>query len=70
MAKAVEDLLVEKLIPQSAIERLDEGVLGRLARLNVVPGDPLIALPTEDHAAGQLRAINADDRLRLSIEPD
>ena len=57
MAQTVEDLFIQQLIAQSTVERLDEGVLGWLARLDVVPGDTLIALPTEDRATGQLRAV-------------
>lgn len=70
MALTVKDLLIQQLIPQSPIERLDEGFLCRFARLDVVPGDTPIALLTEDRTTGQLRAVTADDRLRLSIEPD
>lgn len=34
-----EERLIEKLVPQPAIEALGEGVLLRLARLNVLPAD-------------------------------
>ena len=40
MAERSEQCLVQKLIAQSAVEALDEGVLLRLARCDVMPIDP------------------------------
>lgn len=35
-----EQGLVEQFVPQPAVEALDEGILDRLARGNLVPVDP------------------------------
>ena len=48
-----EQSLVEQLVPQTADERLDERVLGRLARRDVVPGDLVVIGPSQDRIAGQ-----------------
>lgn len=40
MSKRWEERLVEQFVPQPAVEALDEGILDRLARGNVVPVDP------------------------------
>ncbi len=38
VVQAVEDLLVQELVAQAAIEAFDEGILLRLAGVDVVPG--------------------------------
>ena len=43
--QAGEEVLVEALVAQSAIEALDEAVLGRLARCDVVPFHAPFFLP-------------------------
>src|SRR5208283_4661389 len=45
-----EDVLVEAFVAQAAIEALDEGVLQRLARLDVVPVEPPGG-PAQDYPA-------------------
>ena len=35
--QAVEDLLVQQVVPEAAVEALDKGVLLRLARIDVAP---------------------------------
>ena len=39
LLQRVEDLPVQQLVAQAGVETLDEGVLGRLARCDVVPLD-------------------------------
>ncbi len=70
VSQAGEDLLVQEFIPQAAVEALDEGVLGRLAGLDIVPRDAAIALPAEHRPTGQLGAVVAHDGLGPAIEPD
>src|SRR6188508_612557 len=57
--------LVQQLVAQPAIERLHERVLNRLTRLDVVPGNVLLLLPAQHRQRRELRAIVADDGLRL-----
>jgi hypothetical protein len=51
-----------KLIAQAAVEALAEGVLLRLARLDILPGDASLIGPGEDRIRGQLRAVIGYDR--------
>jgi hypothetical protein len=48
LGKRGEHCLVEALIAQSANKALDEGILLRLARLDVVPADVTLLLPLSD----------------------
>lgn len=41
VSKRWEQGLIEQFVPQSAVEALDEGILDRLARSNVVPVVPI-----------------------------
>ena len=49
--------LVEKLIAQRAVEGLDEPVLLRLGRVDVVPFDLILARPFQDRPTGKFGAI-------------
>ena len=60
MAQAVEEMLVQALVPQAAVEALDEAVLHRLARRDVMLFDLPFLLPFEHRVRGQLRAVVAD----------
>ena len=53
VGQAVEQFLVEKLIAQRAVEGLDEPVLLRLARVDVVPFDLILARPFQDRPTGK-----------------
>src|ERR1700761_1965872 len=64
LRKVAEQMLVETLVAQAAIEALDEAVLGRFARHDVVPFDATLFLPGQDCARGQLGAVVADDHER------
>lgn len=43
-----EQVLVEALVAQAAVEALDEAILHRFARRNVVPFDTTLLLPRQD----------------------
>jgi len=45
LAVTGKEMLVQAFIAQTADERLDQAILHRLARLDVVPGDSAIVLP-------------------------
>ena len=61
MAKTKEQRLVEELVAHAAVEALAEGVLHRLARRDVMPGDALGLAPGENGVRGELGAIVGDD---------
>lgn len=61
-----EQRLVQQLIPQPAVEALDEGILRRLARRDVMPVDPGGISPSQDGVAGEFGAVVADHHLRLA----
>lgn len=48
MAQAGEQVLVEALVPQAAVEALDEAVLHGFAGCDVVPFDLPVLLPRQD----------------------
>src|SRR3954468_1212008 len=56
-----EQVLVEALVTQSAVEALHEPILHRFAGRNVVPFDITLLLPGQDGVRGQLGAVVADD---------
>jgi hypothetical protein len=55
-AQADEHVFVKAFISQMAVEALDEGILYRLAGLDVVPGDSVDG-PAQHGTAGQLGSI-------------
>ena len=61
VVQRVEDLLVQQLIAQAAVEAFDEGVLLGLAGIDVVPGDVVLVCPLQDGATGELGAVITDD---------
>src|SRR5690606_28187164 len=66
MRQAAEDGLVQQLVAQATVEALDEAVLHRLARRNVVPADAGFLLPAQDRRRSELGAVVADDQRRLA----
>lgn len=48
---------VQKLVAQSTVEALDEGVLGRLARRDVVPVDLAVVCEGQDGVRGELGSV-------------
>lgn len=55
--EGVEDLLIQQLVSQAAVEALDEAILLRLAGIDVMPINVVIAGPFQDRPAGELRPI-------------
>ena len=70
IGQAGEHLLVQQLIAQFAVEALDEGILCRLARRDVVPIDTRCVLPIQYGPAGQFGSVVADNGPGLAVEPD
>lgn len=52
-----EQILIQTLIPEPAVECLTEGILRRLAGRDVMPLKASVLRPAEDGAAGQLGAV-------------
>ena len=57
VCQAVEQLLVQELVAQRPVERFNEGILLRLARIDVVPLDPVLAGPLQDRPARELGSV-------------
>src|SRR5690242_8630909 len=70
MGERAEEGLVQQLVPEPAVEALDQGVLLRLARGDVVPLDASVLTPPQDRHAGQLGAVVRDARDRLAAPGD
>ncbi len=60
MAQAVEQVLVQQLVPHSSVEAFDEAVLHGLARRDIVPLDLPVLLPFQDGIRGQFGPVVAD----------
>lgn len=61
MANREEQRLVEQLVAHTTIEALDEPVLGRLARRNVMPLDAHVDGSGEHRVRGEFGAVVVDD---------
>lgn len=61
IGEAVEQLLGEQLVAQRPVERFNERILLRLAQIDLVPLDPVLARPFQDRLARKLRPVIADD---------
>jgi hypothetical protein len=61
-------VLVQAFIAEPAVEALDEPVLLRLARRDVVPGDATFLMPAQHRVRGQLGAVVADDHRRATVQ--
>ncbi len=70
ISQAREQHLVEELVAEAAVEALDEAVLHRLARRDVVPVDASPLAPGEDCHRGQLRPVVRDNHLRSAAKGD
>ena len=62
--QARESVLVQALVTGLAAERLDEGVLCRLARLDQLELEAVAVSPLVEHLAGELRPLVGADRYR------
>lgn len=70
LRQAGEQVLVEALIPEPTVERLNEAILHRLVRRDVVPFHLTLFLPGQDSVRGQLGAIVADDHAGMTAAAD
>ncbi|KIT98651.1 hypothetical protein QU38_02935, partial [Staphylococcus aureus] len=70
MGQRREQRLVEAFVPQAPVEALDEAVLHRLARRDVMPLDLTFLRPAQDGRRGQFGSVIADHRVRLAAQPD
>jgi len=70
LGKCGEQRLIQEFVAQPAVERLDEGVLDRFSRRDVVSPDPGLVGPAQDRVAGELGAVGADDHPRLAARRD
>lgn len=61
MADVAEQMLVEAFVPEPPVETLDEPVLLRLSRCDIVPQHRPLFLPGQDRVRGHLGAVVADD---------
>lgn len=55
-SKTSEDVFIETLIPQPAVQTLDEGILDGFARVNELQPDAVVVRPRVEHPARKLRA--------------
>ena len=55
--QGIEDLLIQQLISQAAIEAFYEGILLRLTGVNIMLIHVVIASPFQDRPAGEFSAI-------------
>ena len=62
----IEKMLIEALIAQVTVKALDEGILGGLARRDIVPLDLGVLDPFEDRMARELGPIVRDNHLWFS----
>jgi len=67
--KCQEPVRVQALAAEAAVERLDEGVIGGLARPREVQGDALGIRPQVEVAADELGALIDPDRPRIAKLP-
>ena len=59
--QAVEDFLVQQLVAQAAVERLDKRILLRLARVDVMPLNTMLLCPVQNGATGELGAVTPSE---------
>lgn len=66
VAQVGEQVLVETLVSQAAVEALDEAVLHGLSRRDVVPLDLPVFLPFQDGIRRKFGPIIADHHARIT----
>jgi len=68
LAERLEDIRIENFLAVGAVEALDEGVLIRLAGLDVAQGDLLRVAPRGEDLRGELWNVVQPERLGSSVE--
>jgi hypothetical protein len=66
--RGTKQMLVQAFVVEPAVEALDEPVLLRLARRDVVPCDTTLRLPAQHGVGDQLGAVVADDHRRTAVQ--
>jgi hypothetical protein len=66
--EVVEQVPVEALVLQAAVEARTKPFLHRFARCDVVPFDAALSLPSQDRIRSQLGAVVTDDHARMAPE--
>ena len=69
ICEVVQQRLVEQLVAQRPVERLNRRIALRLARVDIVSFDQGRARPPQDCPARKLRPVIADDASRFAIQP-
>ncbi len=67
---AGKQFLIEYLVPQSGVEALDEGILPRRSRFNVVCSDSIFFKSFPQRARNEFRAVVGANELRCSVDSD
>ena len=70
IVEAVENLLVQQIVAQAAIEWLDEGILLGLPRIELMPVHVVVVAPFQDRPAGKLCPVITDNACELAKDPD
>ncbi len=70
LGKRGEDLFLQALVTQAAVEALDEAALLGLSGRDVAPFDPLVIGPFEHGATDHLGPVVADERRWLAAGRD
>ena len=70
IVEAVENLLVQQIVAQAAIEWLDEGILLGLPRIELMPVHVVVVAPFQDRPAGELCPVITDNACELAKDPD
>lgn len=70
MGEVSEQRFVEKFVPHPAVETLDEPILHRLSRRDVVPLDLGLGAPLQDRIRGQFGPVVGDDHPGLAAPFD
>ena len=70
IGERVKHFFIQALVAQLAIEALDEAVLLRFARRDIVPSDAGLILPFEDGATGQFSPVVRDNGFWPAIKTD
>jgi len=70
MRQRREQGLVNAFVTQAAVEALDEAVLHRLPRRDIMPFDLTLLRPAQDRRRGQFGPVVADDYMKLSSQAD
>lgn len=64
-----EPVLIEAFVPELTVERLDEGILRGLTRLNQLQLDVALIGPLIECLAGELGPLVGADRFRVAAKP-